>query len=43
MSRYASKEAADDAGDDSDDDDAMSSVGDFESGDDEEPAGQMEV
>ncbi|KAL8804933.1 MAG: hypothetical protein Q9182_002243 [Xanthomendoza sp. 2 TL-2023] len=41
VSRYASKEAADDAGDDSDDNDAMSSVGDFESGD-EEPAGQME-
>ncbi|KAL8736724.1 MAG: hypothetical protein Q9166_000090 [cf. Caloplaca sp. 2 TL-2023] len=42
VSRYASKEAADEAGDDSDDDGAMSSVGDFESGD-EEPAGQMEV
>ncbi|KAL9019224.1 MAG: hypothetical protein Q9185_003533 [Variospora sp. 1 TL-2023] len=42
VTRYASKEAADDAGDDSDDDDGMSSVGDFESGD-EEPAGQMEV
>ncbi|KAI4141940.1 MAG: hypothetical protein LQ341_003369 [Variospora aurantia] len=41
VTRYASKEAADDAGDDSDDDDGMSSVGDFESGD-EEPAGQME-
>ncbi|KAL8668403.1 MAG: hypothetical protein Q9168_006967 [Polycauliona sp. 1 TL-2023] len=40
--RYASKEAADDAGEVSDDEDAMSSVGDFESGD-EEPAGQMEV
>ncbi|KAL9000716.1 MAG: hypothetical protein Q9169_000752 [Polycauliona sp. 2 TL-2023] len=40
--RYASKEAADDAGDGSDEEDAMSSVGDFESGD-EEPAGQMEV
>ncbi|KAL8961598.1 MAG: hypothetical protein Q9193_001869 [Seirophora villosa] len=42
VARYASKEAADDAGDDSDDDGGMSSVGDFESGD-EEPAGQMEV
>ncbi|KAI4097779.1 MAG: hypothetical protein LQ344_000051 [Seirophora lacunosa] len=41
VARYASKEAADDAGDDSDDDGGMSSVGDFESGD-EEPAGQME-
>ncbi|KAL8764979.1 MAG: hypothetical protein Q9209_007780 [Squamulea sp. 1 TL-2023] len=42
VTRYASKEAADDDGDDSAEDDAMSSVGDFESGD-EEPAGQMEV
>ncbi|KAL8701223.1 MAG: hypothetical protein Q9201_005021 [Fulgogasparrea decipioides] len=42
VTRYASKEAADDAGDDSDEDGGMSSVGDFESGD-EEPAGQMEV
>ncbi|KAI4098188.1 MAG: hypothetical protein LQ339_006566 [Xanthoria mediterranea] len=42
VARYASKEAADDAGDGSDEEDAMSSVGDFESGD-EEPAGQMEV
>ncbi|KAL8860528.1 MAG: hypothetical protein Q9178_003188 [Gyalolechia marmorata] len=42
VTRYASKDAADDAGDDSDEDDGMSSVGDFESGD-EEPAGQMEV
>ncbi|KAI4261500.1 MAG: hypothetical protein L6R42_003305 [Xanthoria sp. 1 TBL-2021] len=42
VARYASKEAADDAGNDSDEEDAMSSVGDFESGD-EEPAGQMEV
>ncbi|KAL9025112.1 MAG: hypothetical protein Q9196_006014 [Gyalolechia fulgens] len=42
VNRYASKEAADEAGDDSDEDDGMSSVGDFESGD-EEPAGQMEV
>ncbi|KAL8892448.1 MAG: hypothetical protein Q9215_000589 [Flavoplaca cf. flavocitrina] len=42
VARYASKEAADDAGAGSDEEDAMSSVGDFESGD-EEPAGQMEV
>ncbi|KAL8715896.1 MAG: hypothetical protein Q9222_002504 [Ikaeria aurantiellina] len=42
VTRYASKEAADEAGLPSDDDDEMSSVGDYESGD-EEPAGQMEV
>ncbi|KAL8940238.1 MAG: hypothetical protein Q9216_002922 [Gyalolechia sp. 2 TL-2023] len=42
VNRYASKEAADDAGDNSDEDGGMSSVGEFESGD-EEPAGQMEV
>ncbi|KAL8832549.1 MAG: hypothetical protein Q9170_004840 [Blastenia crenularia] len=42
VTRYANREAADEAGDDSDEDDEMSSVGDFES-DDEEPAGQMEV
>ncbi|KAL8920651.1 MAG: hypothetical protein Q9208_006133 [Pyrenodesmia sp. 3 TL-2023] len=41
VTRYASKEAADEAGDESDEEDGMSSVGDFESGDDE-PAGQME-
>ncbi|KAL8883704.1 MAG: hypothetical protein Q9192_007033 [Flavoplaca navasiana] len=42
VARYASKEAADDAGAGSDEEDALSSVGDFESGE-EEPAGQMEV
>ncbi|KAL8864277.1 MAG: hypothetical protein Q9174_007409 [Haloplaca sp. 1 TL-2023] len=42
VTRYASKDTGDEGGDDSDEDDAMSSVGDFESGD-EEPAGQMEV
>lgn len=42
VTRYASREAADEAGDDSEEEDGMSSVGDFESGD-EEPAGQMEV
>ncbi|KAL8897581.1 MAG: hypothetical protein Q9207_007143 [Kuettlingeria erythrocarpa] len=41
VTKYASKEAADEAGDESDEEDDMSSVGDFESGDDE-PAGQME-
>ncbi|KAI4239948.1 MAG: hypothetical protein LQ352_007757 [Teloschistes flavicans] len=43
VTRFATKEAADDNGDDSDEDDGMSSVGDYESGEDEEPAGQMEV
>ncbi|KAI4200472.1 MAG: hypothetical protein LQ350_003920 [Teloschistes chrysophthalmus] len=43
VNQYATKEAADDNGDDSDEEDDMSSVGDYESGDDEEPAGQMEV
>lgn len=42
VSKYATKDAADEAGDDSESDDEMSSVGSFESGD-EEPAGQMEV
>ncbi len=41
VTKYASKEAADEAGDESDEEDDMSSVGEFESGDDE-PAGQME-
>ncbi|KAH0550965.1 Ubiquitin-conjugating enzyme E2 8 [Trichoglossum hirsutum] len=42
VSKYATKDAADEAGEDSDSDDEMSSVGSFESGD-EEPAGTMEV
>ncbi|KAI9776873.1 MAG: Ubiquitin-conjugating enzyme E2 8 [Geoglossum umbratile] len=42
VSKYATKDAADEAGDDSESDDEMSSVGSFESGD-EEPAGTMEV
>lgn len=42
VARYATKDAADEAGDDSESEDEMSSVGDFESGD-EEPVGQMEV
>lgn len=42
VAKYATKDAADEAGNDSESDDEMSSVGSFESGD-EEPAGQMEV
>ena len=42
MSKYANRDAVDEAGEDSESDDEMSSVGSFESGD-EEPAGQMEV
>ena len=42
VAKYANKEAAEDAGEDSDDEDEMSSVGSFDS-EDEEPAGQMEV
>ena len=41
VAKYATKDAADEAGDDSESDDSMSSVGSFESGD-EEPAGQMD-
>lgn len=42
VAKYASKEAADDAGEDSEDDDEMSSVGSYDSDDDEEPAGTMD-
>ncbi|KAF4541273.1 Ubiquitin-conjugating enzyme h [Lasiodiplodia theobromae] len=42
VSKYASKEAADDADEDSDEEEEMSSVGSYESGDDDEPAGNME-
>lgn len=42
VAKYATKDAADDAGEDSESEDEMSSVGDFES-EDEEPAGPMEV
>lgn len=42
VAKYASKEAADDAGEDSEDDDEMSSVGSYDSADDEEPAGTMD-
>lgn len=40
--KYASKDAADDAGEESGSDDEMSSVGSYASGDDDEPAGNME-
>ncbi|EON68156.1 ubiquitin-conjugating enzyme E2 H [Coniosporium apollinis CBS 100218] len=40
--KYASKDAADEAGEDSESEDDMSSVGSYESGEDEEPAGNME-
>ncbi|KAI9755854.1 MAG: Ubiquitin-conjugating enzyme E2 8 [Lichina confinis] len=42
VQRFATKEAADEAGADSEEEEEMSSVGSFESGD-EEPAGTMEV
>ena len=42
VTKYATKDAADEAGDDSESEDEMSSVGEYES-DDEEPAGPMEV
>jgi hypothetical protein len=41
VSKYATKDAADEAGAESDDDDDMSSVGSY-GDDDEEPAGEME-
>ena len=40
--KYATREAADEAGEDSEEADEMSSVGSYESGD-EDPAGTMEV
>jgi len=42
VAKYASKDAADEADEESDLDDEMSSVGSYASGDDEEPAGNME-
>jgi ubiquitin-conjugating enzyme E2 H len=42
VTRYASKDAADEAGAESDEDDDMSSVGSFGDDEDEEPAGPME-
>lgn len=43
VSRYATRDAADEAGEESESDDEMSSAGSFNSRDDEEPAGTMEV
>ena len=42
VTRFASKEAADDAGDESESEDEMSSVGSYRSGEDDEPAGNMD-
>ena len=42
VNRYASKDAADEAGEDSESEDEMSSVGSYHSGEDEEPAGNMD-
>ena len=42
VNRFASKDAADEAGEDSESEDEMSSVGSYQSGDDEEPAGNMD-
>ena len=42
VTKYASKQAADEAGEDTESEDEMSSVGSFGS-EDEEPVGQMEV
>ena len=42
VAKYATKESADEAGEEDHDDDEMSSVGDFDS-EDEDPAGDMEV
>lgn len=40
--KYATKDAANEASKDSESEDEMSSVGSYESGEDEEPAGNME-
>ncbi|TKA67150.1 Ubiquitin-conjugating enzyme E2 8 [Cryomyces minteri] len=42
VTRYASREAADAAASDGESDDEMSSVGSYDSADDEEPAGNMD-
>lgn len=42
VSKYATKDAADEAGEDTSDEDEMSSVGSFNS-EDEEPAGAMDM
>lgn len=41
VAKYASKDAADEAGEDTESDDELSSVGSYESGN-EEPAGEMD-
>ncbi len=43
MVKYASKDAADEAGEESESDDEMSSAGSYDSRDEEEPVGAMEV
>jgi ubiquitin-conjugating enzyme E2 H len=42
VQKYASKESIDDGDKDSDDDDEMSSVGSYESGEEDEAAGNMD-
>lgn len=42
VKRFASKDAADEAGEESDSEEEMSSVGSYASGEDEEPAGNMD-
>jgi ubiquitin-conjugating enzyme E2 H len=42
VNKYASKDASEDSDKDNDDDDEMSSVGSYESGDEDEAAGNME-
>jgi ubiquitin-conjugating enzyme E2 H len=42
VQKFASKDAAEDSDKDNDDDDEMSSVGSYESGDEDEAAGNME-
>ena len=42
VQKYATKDAVEEGNDDSDDDDAMSSVGSYESGEEDEAAGNMD-
>lgn len=42
VQKYASKDTSEDSEKDNDDDDEMSSVGSYESGDEDEAAGNME-
>lgn len=42
VQKYASKDTSEDSDKDNDDDDEMSSVGSYESGDEDEAAGNME-